>query len=408
MSKSESTKPVIQNFGQHNLIVYNNIKKLEDNLGFYFSNNYKKGMKLLFLYNNISSQTVKNGLAKYNIDFDNLVKSREMLLIDYNKGYLHDGFFDVDCLIDTLKYEVEKALNEGFKGLSGAGDMSWFFDKNVDVSELFKYEALLNPLVMKFPLTVACIYNFKEVSASLLVNLKKLHSVNIIEEDILNEGKHMSEKFLSDYHTDLLMMDFKELDKVDFLHRMADMISELLKFRSLYIEDHSKNVSELAKAIGKRLKLDESKVESLSIAGEIHDAGMLSQSMELLNKPGPLINFERQLIFDHPKTGYELAKKTCLPESASRAVLEHHEKIDGSGYPEGLNGKRISVEGKILAVAEVVAAMSFYRPYRQDYGERFALKEIESNAGRLYDTEVAKACLEIFDKGFRFTGNGIV
>lgn len=408
MNKSESTKTVIQNFGQHNLVVYNNIKKLEDNLGIYFNNNYKKGMKLLYFYSKITSQTVKKGLAKYNIDFDNLVKSGKMVFIDFNNGYLQDSFFDADYLIDMIKYEVKKSLDEGFEGLCMAGDMSWIFDKKIDVSELYKYEALLNPLVMKLPLTVTCIYNFKEISISQISNLKKLHPESWIEEEVLNEENQRSKHLLSDYHTDLLMMDFKELGKVDFLHRVADMISELLKFRSLYIEDHSKNVSELAKAIGKKLKLDESMIESIKIAGKIHDAGMMSQSMELLNKPGPLIKFERQLIFDHPRTGYKLAKKTCLPENTARAVLEHHEKIDGSGYPEGLNGKRISIEGKILAVAEVVAAMSFYRPYRQDYGVKFALKEIESNAGRLYDDEVAKACSEIFNEGFKFAGNGIV
>ncbi|MFW6120469.1 MAG: MEDS domain-containing protein, partial [Petrotogales bacterium] len=358
MNKSESEKSVVQNFGQHNLIVFNDIKKLEENLGIYYSDNYKKGMKLLYIYNTIPPQIVKNGLAKYHIDFDNLVESGEIIVLDFNKGYFHNGFFDVDYLVETLDNEVEKVLNEGFNGLCGAGDMSWIFDKNVSISEVIEYEALLNPLVMKLPLIAACIYHYKDLSFNLLTNLKKLHPVNFIEENILKEDNQKEVSLSSDYNTDLLMMDFKELSKIDFLHRVADLVSELLKFRSLYIEDHNTNVSELSEAIGIKLKLSKSQVESLKIAGKMHDVGMLSQSVELLNKPGPLTKFERQLIFDHPRIGYDLAKKSCLPEKSARAVLEHHEKIDGSGYPNGLTGERISIEGEILAVAEVVAAMS--------------------------------------------------
>lgn len=407
MNKSESKKPTIQNFGDHNLIVYNDIERLEDIIGIYYSENYKRGMKLLFLYNKTPSKTIKNGLDKYYIDFDHLLKTGEMALIDFNKGYLNEGSLDVDCLMKTLKNEVERSLNEGFEGLCVVGDMNCFFEEDTHVSELIKYEALLNPVVMTLPITTTCIYNSKNLNNNLLTNLKKLHPVNLIEEDIFKED-NQKEETSPDYNTDLLMMDFKELSKIDFFHRIADMISELLRFRNLYIEDHNANVSELAEAIGTRLKLDESKVESLNIAGEIHDAGMLPQSMELLNKPGPLMKFEKQLIFDHPKIGYKLAKKAYLPESSARAILEHYEKVDGSGYPNGLTGERMSIEGKILAVAEVVAAMSFYRPYRQDYGVRFALKEIQVNSGKFYDAEVAKACLELFDEGFKFTGNDIV
>lgn len=407
MDESESTKPAIQDFGKHNLIVYNSINKLEDNIGIYFSENYKNGMKLLYFYNKFPSKAIINGLSKYNIGLDYLVNSGEMKLIDFNQEYSDNGFFDADEVISKLENEIKIALNEGFEGLCAVEEMSWLLDNNIRVSELFKYEALLNPLVMKYPLTVNCLYDYKKTNIGLLTNLKKLHPVNKVESVSKIDKTQMDDQQMKRYKTDLLMMDFKELSKVDFLHRVADMISDMLRFRNIYIEDHNTNVSELSKEIGIKLEQNEEQVESLKIAGEIHDAGMLSQSVELLNKPGPLMKLERQLIFDHPRIAYELAKKACLPESSARAVLEHHEKIDGSGYPNGLTGERMSIEGKILAVAEVVAAMSFYRPYRQDYGVRFALKEIEDNSGRLYDTEVVKACLQLFNEGFKFNVNGI-
>jgi HD-GYP domain-containing protein (c-di-GMP phosphodiesterase class II) len=407
MNKSESAKPAIQDFGKHNLIVYNSINKLEDIIGIYFNENLKSGMKLFYVYNEFPSKAIINGLSKYNIDLDYLIDSGEMKQIDLNQVYSANGSFDADEVISGLENEVKTALNEGFKGLCVVEEMSRFLDNNINISQLLKYEALLNPLVMKSPLAVTCLYDYTKMNVSLLTNLKKLHPVNRVESIPENNKTQMDDQQMKRYNTDLLMMDFKELSKVDFLHRVADMISDVLRFRNIYIEDHNTNVSELSKEIGIKLKKTEEQVESLKIAGKIHDAGMLSQSVELLNKPGPLMKLERQLIFDHPRVAYELAKKACLPESSARAVLEHHEKIDGSGYPNGLTGERMSIEGKILAVAEVVAAMSFYRPYRQDYGVRFALKEIEVNSGRLYDTEVVKACLQLFNEGFKFNVNGI-
>jgi HD-GYP domain-containing protein (c-di-GMP phosphodiesterase class II) len=407
MIESESTKPAIQDFGKHNLIVYNSINKLEDNIGIYFNENHKSGMKLFYIYNKFPSKTVLNGLTKYNIDLDYLIDSGEMKLTDFNEDYSDNASFDADEVISELEEEAKTALNEGFKGLCAVEEMSWLLDNNINISELLKYEALLNPLVMKSPLTVTCLYDYKKMNISLLTNLKKLHPVNRVESISKNDKTQMDDQQMKRYDTDLLMMDFKELSKVDFFHRVADMISEMLRFRNIYIEDHNNNVSELSKEIGIKLEQNEEQVESLEIAGKIHDVGMLSQSVELLNKPGPLMKLERELIFDHPKIAFELAKKACLPESSARAVLEHHEKIDGSGYPNGLTGERMSIEGKILAVAEVVAAMSLYRPYRQDYGVRFALKEIEVNSGRLYDTEVVNACLQLFNEGFKFNVNGM-
>jgi HD-GYP domain-containing protein (c-di-GMP phosphodiesterase class II) len=364
-------------------------------------------MKLFYIYNKFPSKTVLNGLTKYNIDLDYLIDSGEMKLTDFNEDYSDNASFDADEVISELEEEAKTALNEGFKGLCAVEEMSWLLDNNINISELLKYEALLNPLVMKSPLTVTCLYDYKKMNISLLTNLKKLHPVNRVESISKNDKTQMDDQQMKRYNTDLLMMDFKELSKVDFFHRVADMISEMLRFRNIYIEDHNNNVSELSKEIGIKLEQNEEQVESLEIAGKIHDVGMLSQSVELLNKPGPLMKLERELIFDHPKIAFELAKKACLPESSARAVLEHHEKIDGSGYPNGLTGERMSIEGKILAVAEVVAAMSLYRPYRQDYGVRFALKEIEVNSGRLYDTEVVNACLQLFNEGFKFNVNGM-
>nr|WP_231936908.1 HD domain-containing phosphohydrolase [Mesotoga infera] len=140
----------------------------------------------------------------------------------------------------------------------------------------------------------------------------------------------------------------------------------------------------------------------LETAGMIHDIGMMTIFSEMIGKPGKLAWFESQLLHEHPLVGYELVKKVPFPRPIAKAILEHHERLDGSGYPLGLKGDEISIGGKILAVAEVVSAMSFYRIYRDDYGVEVALNEIEKEADRFYDSDVVGACLKCFEEGFEF------
>jgi len=132
------------------------------------------------------------------------------------------------------------------------------------------------------------------------------------------------------------------------------------------------------------------------IAGYLHDIGKIIVPSEILCKPGKLTPNEYSLIKGHVQAGYDLLKNVTFPWNISRAVLEHHERVDGSGYPNSLRADQISIEGRILAVADVVEAMSAYRPYRKALGIEIALAEIERGRGSIYDEEVAQACLSLF------------
>ncbi|OGP49713.1 MAG: hypothetical protein A2Y79_05350 [Deltaproteobacteria bacterium RBG_13_43_22] len=149
--------------------------------------------------------------------------------------------------------------------------------------------------------------------------------------------------------------------------------------------------------------LTENQQDGLLMAGIIHDLGKVSIPAEILSKPTKLTEIEYKLIQNHSQTGYDILKDIDFPWPLAEMVLQHHERMDGSGYPRGLKGEEICLEARILMVADVVEAMASYRPYRPALGIDAALEEIEKNKGILYDSEVVEVCLELFrEKGFSF------
>jgi HD-GYP domain-containing protein (c-di-GMP phosphodiesterase class II) len=139
------------------------------------------------------------------------------------------------------------------------------------------------------------------------------------------------------------------------------------------------------------------------MAGLIHDVGKISVPAEILNKPGGLNAIEYALIRNHSRIGHDILKAVEFPWPLAQIVLQHHERMDGSGYPQGLSGEEIILEARILGVADVVEAMSSHRPYRPAHSLEDALEEISQNRGVLYDAEVVDVCLELFtEDGFEF------
>ncbi|MCX8109691.1 MAG: PAS domain S-box protein [Syntrophorhabdaceae bacterium] len=174
------------------------------------------------------------------------------------------------------------------------------------------------------------------------------------------------------------------------------IISMIIEARDPYTAGHQKRVSALARALAQGLGLSADSVENIRMAGIIHDIGKISVPAEILSKPGILSELEMSLIKTHPESGYNILKEAELPYPIAEVVLQHHERIDGSGYPQGLKGDEVLFEAKIVAVADVVEAISSYRPYRPANGIEIALKEIEKNKGKLYDEKVVEACLDLF------------
>ncbi|WP_321491983.1 HD domain-containing phosphohydrolase [uncultured Desulfobacter sp.] len=185
---------------------------------------------------------------------------------------------------------------------------------------------------------------------------------------------------------------------------VINSLSSTVDARDPYTAGHQKRVAQLAVAIAQAMGLPEKKVTSIRMAGIIHDLGKIAIPAEILSKPSTLSEIEFSLIKTHPQVGYDILKNINFATPVARIVHQHHEKIDGSGYPFGLSGDEILPEARILTVADVVEAMSSHRPYRPGLGMETALAEIRKNRGRLYDPKVVDACLTIMAKNFSFEG----
>jgi HD-GYP domain-containing protein (c-di-GMP phosphodiesterase class II) len=149
--------------------------------------------------------------------------------------------------------------------------------------------------------------------------------------------------------------------------------------------------------------LPKDKIDGIRMVGSIHDIGKLSIPAEILSKPTKLTDLEFSLIKEHSRSGYEMLKDVESPWPLAQIVYQHHERMNGSGYPRNLKGDEIIIEARIMAVADVVEAMASHRPYRPALGIEAALEEIVKNKGILYDNTVAEACLRLFrEKGYKF------
>jgi PAS domain S-box-containing protein/putative nucleotidyltransferase with HDIG domain len=179
-------------------------------------------------------------------------------------------------------------------------------------------------------------------------------------------------------------------------------IATIVETRDPYTAGHQRRVADLARTIATAMGLAADQIDGIRMAASIHDIGKISVPAEILSKPTKLRGTESELIKDHSQAGYEILKDIDFPWPIARIVLEHHERINGSGYPKGLKGKEILIESKIITVADVVEAIASHRPYRPALGIDIALEEIVSNKGVFYDPEVVDACLRVFiENGYK-------
>ncbi len=181
------------------------------------------------------------------------------------------------------------------------------------------------------------------------------------------------------------------------------VLSSALEHRDPYTAGHQERVTQLACAIAREKGLEEDRIQGLYFAGMVHDIGKISIPAEILAKPSQLTDLEFGLMKSHVQAGYNILKDIEFPWPIADIVVQHHERLDGSGYPAGLSGKDIIQEARILAVADVVEAMTSHRPYRPGLGIDVALKEIESKKGLLFDEDAVDTCLMLFrEKGYTF------
>jgi PAS domain S-box-containing protein/putative nucleotidyltransferase with HDIG domain len=222
---------------------------------------------------------------------------------------------------------------------------------------------------------------------------------------VLPDGRRVVQSLFRDVR-ERRAAEEKNRENVEKLRRALGgtigVITAVVERRDPYTGGHQRRASDLARFLATDMGLDSNRVEGVRLAAAIHDIGKVSVPAEILSKTTKLSDLEMMLVRSHAQVGFEIVKDVVFPWPIARIILEHHERLDGSGYPGGLRGDALLLESRILAVSDVVEAMASHRPYRPAHGIETALREIEAGRGRLYDADAADACLRLFrEKGYR-------
>ncbi len=226
--------------------------------------------------------------------------------------------------------------------------------------------------------------------------LKRTSELTLLNKQLKQE---IVERKLAEFK---LKQSYNQLE--NNLDEMVRAMSLTVEERDPYTAGHQRRATELAVALAREMGLSDHQCKGLRMAGLIHDMGKIAIPAEILSKPGGLNNVEFQLIKRHPQVGFDILKQFDFPWAVDQIVLQHHERLNGSGYPHGLAGENILLEARILCIADVVETIESHRPYRPGLGIDEALHEISRNRGKLYDPNGVDACLHLFKaKNFQYS-----
>ncbi|MGD8242893.1 MAG: response regulator [Desulfobacterales bacterium] len=214
------------------------------------------------------------------------------------------------------------------------------------------------------------------------------------ELEIANRSYRRNLEHMVDERTESLRHSMSKLENA--MNGIVRAIAHTVETRDPYTAGHQRRVADLAAAIAQEVGFTHDQIEAVRVAAIIHDLGKISVPAEILSKPSRLTANEFNLIKEHPQVGYDIVKDIEFPWDVSTMIHQHHEKLNGSGYPLGVSGNDILPESRVLTVADVVEAMASHRPYRPGLGVDVALEEIDKNKGQLYDPEMAQACIALF------------
>lgn len=235
---------------------------------------------------------------------------------------------------------------------------------------------------------------------------KRLHDLEELLKERSGELMRLNEEFRWDI-AKRRKVEEKLSQSLKRVREAMEVVTQAITFtvesRDPYTVGHQQRVASLASAIAKEMDLSEFQIDEINTAATIHDLGKMYVPIEILNKPAKLTEIEFGIVKNHPQIGVDILKKIGLPESSLQIILQHHERLNGSGYPQALAGEDVCLGARIVAVADVVEAMTFQRPYRQALGLDAALDNISKNIDTLYDFQVVNACLVLFtERGFEF------
>lgn len=298
--------------------------------------------------------------------------------------------------INRMSDGMYVAVNEGFTRLSGYTEQDVAGKTSIEI-QLWNNPGDRRRMVEELERTGA-VKNleaeFRCKDGTVLTGLMSCRPIEVNGEPcVLSVTRDISDRKRSEL---ALRATNTQLEKM--VRDVVGAIGRVVESRDPYTHGHQSRVAQVARLLAEEMGLAENDVYAIELAALLHDVGKLAVPSEILNKPVSLTPLEFELITVHPSWGYEILKDIEFPAPVARIVLQHHERMDGSGYPNGVRGTAILPEARILAVADVVEAMASFRPYRPALGVETAVEEIRSGIGR-YDDDARQACMRLYDAG---------
>lgn len=256
---------------------------------------------------------------------------------------------------------------------------------------------------------LASLYKGKKIAINVEIqdNLNRPRFLHVESFALNKDGKFSGAYLLINDKTDQIFAEEKLHQAITMqkssLEDMINIIIAISGVRDPYTAGHQRRVSELAVEIGREMKLDEHTLHGIDITAKVHDIGKVSVPSELLTRPGKISDMEHSVIKQHSEVGYNILKSIKSPWPIADIVRQHHEHLDGTGYPQGLQGDQIRLESRVITIADIVEAINSHRPYRPSLGMDVAMKAVNAHKGVRYDPHVIEACERVIEQGFEFS-----
>ncbi len=405
--------------GDHFVLLYNDPDEIVVSVGKYIRHSLLRNEKSVYVNGDADIDKITAYLRKY-YNIDELIKSKQLIILNKDDVYSKSGVFDPDKMIDLIIDETKEAEKNDFSGLSITGEISWVLEYEDGFDKIIEYEWKLNERVFsKLPVTALCRYNLNKFTDQMIINVIQVHPLIIWKNEIHDNPyyvpyigykendiyKYQLSKWLeniNEYTKTKSKFDLEIKNKEEELQALKNSYSNsvtgamtrLIELYDYYTKNHSTSVGEIAKKIAEKMRLDDKVTMEMYYSGILHDIGKVLVDRDIINKTGKLTDEEYEKIKRHSSYSYDILKNSTTLEQIAINALYHHERWDGRGYPHGIKEEEIPLGARILCIADAYDAMTSDRPYKEALTKEEAYYEIMRNSGKQFDPKIAKLFLE--------------
>lgn len=407
--------------GDHMVLLYDETEDVSniDVMVSYILSRLEKNEKCFYIKGDIGIELILKRLSAL-IDLESYIKSNQLVISDKRDVYAQGGKFSPHKMIDSIKKLSEEAIEEGFSAFAMTGELSFVLEYENGFENIMEYEFLLNDEIFgSYPVSAICRYNITKFSHLMIKNIIEVHPLiiwkgqvhenpfyfEVVDTDNVDIERYQVESMLdtivkfsstkSRFRNEIENKE-KQYQKLQlsFLKDIVLSLTRLLEIHDEYTKDHSQKVAIISKKIATEMGLSEAKILQVYYAGLVHDIGKIIIPKEIINKPGKLSDDEYDIVKKHPSYAYDVLSNSKELYSIANIVLQHHERWDGHGYPNGIKIDNIPMESRIIAVADSYDAMTSDRSYRRAFTKEEAIEEIKRNAGKQFDPDIALLAVE--------------